>query len=81
MPGGQAEDLEVDEHEATPSPAHRHQKGGEKAQILAAVDLRVLRDEAGEGGAADEGEEEGEGEAAEKVEMLIKGHRVIRYVM
>ena len=56
MPGGQAEDLEVDEHEATPSPAHRHQKGRE----MAAVDLRVLRDEAGEGGAAEEGEEEGE---------------------
>ena len=60
MPGGQAEDLEVDEHEATPSPAHRHQKGGEIAQVLAAVDLRVLRDEAGEGGAAEEVEEEGE---------------------
>ena len=61
--------MEQGEDEAALSSAHRHRKGAEVAQVMAAVDLRVLTEE------AEEGEEE------EEEEMLIKDHRVIRYVM
>ena len=61
--------MEQGEDEAALSPAHRHRKGAEVAKVLVAVDLRVLTEE------AEEGEEE------EEEEMLIKDHRVIRYVM
>ena len=66
--------MEQGEDEAALSPAHRHRKGAEVAKVLVAVDLRVLTEEAEE---AEEGEEEEE----EEEEMLIKDHRVIRYVM
>jgi len=65
--------VEVGEDEAALSPAHRHRKGAELAQVMAAVDLRVLTKEAEEAEEAEEGEEE--------EEVLIKDHRVIRYVM
>jgi len=71
--------VEQGEDEAALSPAHRHRKGAEVAKFLAVVDLRVLMEEAEEGGAAEEGEEEKAEE--EEEEMLIKDHRVIRYVM